>query len=470
MSNLQNVSSLKFMHKALILMGLMLFTLLLNLNAHAQTLSPTLQTIEDSYFQEAEDLLKRGRFDEAYELYRRLFRDNPLNDRIVLGFAVSANRMQKWNQALMAYEILLERYPNDPDLLAELVNLYMLLGDKETADRTLAHAQSLGLNTLNQISLDKLEERYNTLQVNGNLRLGFMYDTNVNGAPATENIMLGNWQVTIPNAAAIASPGGYVAGNLDLAWKKYRDSRLWLVSTTNLYARSFFSHELSSMNVRDSQWAKINLGGRYMGVRHLLDVRAKADIFAYQLDQNVLSFGPEISYYFLASPTDSFYTTLSIDYQKNTDSLDMSLDAASNSNLKDGWYGKIHQHWRHTINRELGYTLKVGYLFGNAIDTARPQFDYQGMEAGLSFDYTTPINIVLTPSILGAIKNYDAPNTMLESDNRKDITLRAGLAAKYTFADDWAIDAAYNYTNNMSNSGLAEYEQHAVTTGLTWSF
>ncbi len=470
MSNLQNILCLKFMHKVLIISGLMLCCLFLNFNAHASTTAPTQQTIEESFYLEAENLLERGRFDEAYELYRRLFRENPNDDRIVLAFAICANRTNKWNQALMAYEILLERYPNDPDLLAELINLYMLLGDRDAADRSLAHAQSLGQNVLTEGSLDRLEERYNTLQVNGNIRLGIMYDTNVNGGPASENITLGNWQVSIPGSTSIASPGIYAGANLDLAWKKYRDSRLWLVGTGNLYSRNYFNHELGKDNIQNSQWAKANLGARYMGARHLLDVRVKTDIFAYQFDQNVVSIGPELTYYFLASPTDSLYTFVSFDYQRNTDSLDMSLDDGSTTAGKDGWYGKIAQYWRHSINKDASFTLGFAGLYGNALDKKFPQYDYQGVEGSLSFEYTTPIKLVLNPSFSTSMKSYEAPNTMLESENRTDIKLSANLGARYKFADNWQIEAVYNYTKNMSNSGIAEYEQHAITSGLAWSF
>ncbi len=470
MSNLQNISSLKFIYKTLIISGLMLCSLVFSLSAYASTTEPTKQTIEDSYYLEAENLLVRGRFEDAYEVYRRLFKDNPSDDRVVLGFAISANRTNKWNQALMAYEMLLERYPNDPDLLAELINIYMLLGNREAADRNLAHAQSLGQNILTEDSLDKLEERYNTLQVNGNVRLGVMYDTNVNGGPANENITLGNWQVSIPGSTSIASAGGYAAANLDLAWKKYRDSRLWIVATGNLYARNYLNHELAHDDIRDSQWAKANLGVRYMSARHLLDVRAKTDIFAYQFDQNVISVGPEITYYFLASPTDSLYTSISLDYQRNTDSLNMSLDDGSSTAGKDGWYGKIAQHWRHNINNDFSFTLGFAGLYGNVLNKKFPQYDYQGVEGSLSFEYITPIDIILNPTFSASMKNYEAPNTLLESENREDIKVNAGLGARYSFGENWHIEAVYNYTKNMSNSALAEYEQHAVTSGLSWSF
>jgi tetratricopeptide (TPR) repeat protein len=80
--------------------------------AFADETDPARRTALESAKTEAAALLKRGRASDACELYLRLLREVPEDDAVNLGLARAALQAGRWNQAVMAYERLLEKYPH----------------------------------------------------------------------------------------------------------------------------------------------------------------------------------------------------------------------------------------------------------------------------------------------------------------------------------------------------------------------
>ena len=105
----------------------------------------------------AAGLLQSGKADEAYELYKGLLLNNPDDDEAVLGLARAGAVSKHWNQSVTAYEMLLEKYPKTAALHSELAQVYMLLGEREAAERCLAEAQALGGGA--DMNLDAMEKK-----------------------------------------------------------------------------------------------------------------------------------------------------------------------------------------------------------------------------------------------------------------------------------------------------------------------
>ena len=59
---------------------------------------------------------------------------------------------------------------------------------------------------------------------------------------------------------------------------------------------------------------------------------------------------------------------------------------------------------------------------------------------------------------------------MLETSDREDDRLRAGLDLTYAINESWSVETGYYYTNNDSNSELYKYDQHVANLGLAWNF
>jgi tetratricopeptide (TPR) repeat protein len=196
----------------------------------------------------AADLLKKGEAERAYELYMGLFRADPEDDAVVLGMSRAATAAKRWNQAVMAYEILLEKYPADAGLYSELANVYMLLGDRDAADRCLAMMRSLdGKSTKAETdkALDVLEKRYGNFQIYGKVRAGIQYDSNANMGPDSNELDLGDWRVTLYDAEAKGSFGASAAVDVNISKRFFRDSSWYLVGDAQGFWRG---HAESSLD------------------------------------------------------------------------------------------------------------------------------------------------------------------------------------------------------------------------------
>ena len=154
----------------------------------ASTTDPARALALDQSKAEAASLLERGEAANAYELYMRLLRLAPDDDEVNFGLARAATRAKRWNQAVMAYERLLEKYPHEAGLYGELAHVYMLLGEREAAERSLAVMRTLDGRTTREETdkaLGILERRYSDFRVHGKVRAGVQYDSNANLGPAT---------------------------------------------------------------------------------------------------------------------------------------------------------------------------------------------------------------------------------------------------------------------------------------------
>ncbi|MCL1890375.1 MAG: surface lipoprotein assembly modifier [Desulfovibrionaceae bacterium] len=410
----------------------------------------------------AASLLERGEAVKAYELYMRLLRLDPDDDAVNLGLARSAARGKRWNQAVMAYETLLEKYPREAALYGELAHVYMLLGDREAAERSLAVMRSLDPASAREDTdkaLDLLESRYSDLQFHGKIRAGLQYDSNANLGPASNEVRLGDfpWPVLLDDAKAKASLGAYLGADFDLGKRFYRDSPWWLVGDARLFWRGHAASSLGDSHSREAQWGRAAVGLRHLSSSTLAEVRLKYEVFDYEFYQRVAAYGPEGSLIWAASPA------LHLILKGAADERDYSR--VSSHNGLYGWAGGYLRGFLGEDNHELIGGIR--YLRGSADDR---KYSHSGWEGSLGCLFKFSNGLDLAPSVSVVREYYEGPATILETEDREDDRFRAGLTLTYRLSESWAIESGYQYTRNSSNSALYKYEQHFVNAGLVWSF
>jgi hypothetical protein len=322
---------------------------------------------------EAASLLQKGEAGAAYDLYMRLLRENPEDDETSLGMARAAAGANRWHQAVMAYEVLIEKHPREAALYAELARVYMLADDREAAERSLAVMRSLDGKTTEAdtgLALDNMESRYNRLQIHGKLRAGLLYDSNANMGPKSGDMNLGNWRVNITEAKEKESFGAYVGADLDLGYRLYQDSPWWIVGDVKAFWRGNANDDLSDLHSRESQWGRAAAGLRHLTGKSLFDLRFKAEIFDYELYQNVSALGPEATFLYAATPSVHLISRAGIDHRE------YSRDRRRNGTY--GWAGEYLRLFFGESNHEVVAGLR--YL-GAAADKA--DYDYNGWEGSL---------------------------------------------------------------------------------------
>ena len=422
--------------------------------------TPLEKNILEASRENAASMLRSGDYSGAYDLYMRLLREEPDNDDVTLGLARAATGYGRHNQAVMAYELLIEKYPNEPRLYVEVANAYMALQDRASAERAYAHARMLDPEMTQEgaaASIEKLGEQHSLLQLHGALRMGMLYDSNVNMGPDSKNITLGGLPLSLIDGKRTESAGSFFSGNVDIARRLERDSQWWLVGDVSTFVRGNFNNELRHNNARSSVWARGAAGARHTSSTTLLDMRVKAEIFDYEFMQNVSAYGPEAVFLWAAVPSLHLISRANIEHRDYSDESQFNGPAFSAGQYARLYFGES----QHSL------TLGGRYL---GVRTKESDYRYDSFEGSARLDLKLPMSFELSPFITLAGEDYHGPATPIESDNRFDHVLRVGSSVVYNITENWDIDLMYQFTNRRSNSDLYDAEQHLVQMGVGWNF
>ena len=410
---------------------------------------------------EASSLLEKGEAGKAYDLYMRLLRLAPDDDGVNLGLARAAAKAGRWNQAVMAYETLLEKYPREAGLYGEMAHVYMLLGDREAAERSLAVMRSLDARITREETdkaLDVLASRYSDFQAHGKIRAGIQYDSNANLGPDSGLLDLGSWRgVRVDNAKAQSSLGAYLGADVDLGKRFYRDSPWWLVGDVQGFWRGHAQSDLHKARSQEAQWGRAAAGLRHLAPSTLAEVRLKAEIFDYEFYNRVSACGPEGTLLWAASPSLHLVAKGALEHREY--SRDHGRSALAGS---AGLYSRI---FFGSDNHEL---LLGGRYFGT--DAKKRDYSHEGWETMARSLFKLPHGFELAPFISFTRERYKGPATALETKNRLDERFRAGLGLTYRINESWAVEGNCQYTKNRSNSALYKYDQRFVSLGVAWNF
>lgn len=407
---------------------------------------------------EAAALLEQGKGLEAYDLYMRLLRENSADEAVQLGLARAAARIGRWNQAVLALEMLLEKYPGEAALYDQLAHAYLALNDRASAERIQEAKGALGRGAgLAEFPLDDLEKRYNLLQIHGKVRAGALYDSNANQGTGSADLQLGNWLVEAPDAEARETFGAYLGADLDFGRKFERDSAWWVVGDAQTYIRGNSNSELGAARSRQSQWGRAAAGLRRLSAETLLDARAKAEIFDYEWYQNVAALGPELTFLWAVAPS------LQLISRGGLEGRVYSRDAD-----RSGAYYFLGQYARFFFSgQNHEFTLGAQYR-GGAPD--KRDYAYDGWELSARLFFKLPYGFELAPFASYGRDLYKGPATVLETEKREDERLRLGVGLTYRVNVSWSLELVYQYGKNDSTSNLYDYKQHYVSAGPAWSF
>ncbi len=418
--------------------------------------SVPVQALLKQSISQAEALLEQGDYEKAYESYSRLLREEPESVLINLGYARAAVRTQRPGQAVMAYERLLAKFPEEPILLKELAYALSMQNDNQRAAMELAKDTSDGSEQNTDLA-EKWKNQHSRTQISGKVQAGVMFDSNVNSGPASNEFTIGRWDVKLKDGKAKESIAGYLGAQLDMGYRLDIVSPWWIVGSVNAFARYNGNPELYDMKLSTSEFGSGSAGIRYLSNKNMFDIRARAQIFDYGFDQNVFAIGPTATYIHAVSPQVHLITRGSIDSR-----------TYSNNQDYNGWYGSAGQYVRIFMG-EARHSVTFGgrYIGGSA---EQSNLTYDGFEANLEFTFKLPHDIKLSPFASYGGEYYYGPATALESEYRRDHTMRAGLNIEVPINEDWSIEASYQYMKNFSNSPLYEYDQHLTRLGIAWSF
>ncbi len=408
-------------------------------------------------------LLEQKKFNQAYELFSRLLRDKPQDAAIGLGLARAAVMSGRAAEAERIYKALIIAFPKDAGLLHELAFARHKQEDAQGAQAILARDTKLSepkREALLALWGGNKSERF---VVSGELRTGLLYDSNVNGGPASNEVLLGSWSLNLTDAKAVETAAFYFGSKVDMGYRLGEKSPWWLVGDLSFFARYNTNNDLDELNLRSSEWGTSSVGFRHVGSKTMLDLRIKGEIFDYDFDQNIAAYGPKAT--FLFAPTSQIHLITQASYDRRN---------YSKNDAYDGSYLSAEQYARFFFGDGHNATIG-GRYFTNTADNEN--YSYDGYEASLSLSFDIPQSISsskkpinIAPSISYLSQEYDGPATVFEAIKREDERLRVGLGFTLPITDDWDFELKYQYSKNNSNSELYDYDQHSLMTGFAYHF
>jgi len=415
-------------------------------------------------WERADELLAEGKADEAYPLYAALLARHPGHNALLLGQARAAAALGRPQEAAAIYNTLLQRFPDEPTIRLKAADAERALGNTARAEHLAEAPPTFDFDVARlalfeprrPTPLSSADPSKRTI-FTGRLRAGLLYDSNANQGPASETFSLGNMVVTVPGAAKRETLAAYFGANFDLQHRLDETGPWVAVADARLFVRGNGNSALGELKAREWQWGRLGGGLRYAQDDNFFEVRLKGEIFNYEFNNSVVATGPELTYIRAVTPNLHLVSQAWIDWRNYTQ-----------DSTRNGFYGQAGEFVR-VFFGERRHSFLVGgkYVGGSAVN---PRFSYNGWEATTRLGLGLTRKVEVSPHVSFTQEHYRRPATVLESRNRKDGRLRAGVDVIYRLSDAWSLEANYMYVNNRSRSALYRYNQHVIGCGMSWGF
>lgn len=408
-------------------------------------------------------LLQNQKHEDAYAAFMRLLREIPDDEDVNMGIALSASATKRHAQALMAYERLLLKHPQDARLRIEVAKVYLALDEPESARLELAKAREYDPNISDKdidTVLEALSAQFSRWHFKGRLSIGGVYDDNANQGPRSNYMTLGNFEnLFVDGVKKQESWGLYLANLLEAGYRLDDDNRWWLMTDFLGYQR----WNTSAINTNNSfSYGRFSMGPRYMGKKIFADFRVQGNAanqhHRSSRDQHINSFGPELTFALLPSSGVQFLTRAGI--EKRHYSL---------SSVRNGSYWHAGEFVR-VFFGESNHEIMVGASASGSTDATIKAYRYKAIEPSLRVTFKLPYDVSFSPFVSFREERYKGPATGLETENRRDEQWRMGAGLVWEINQSFEMDMNYQHVNSNSNSALYQYDQNAVTMGVTLKF
>jgi hypothetical protein len=380
-----------------------------------------------------------------------LLREDPENYAVNLGLARAALASNRPHHAIMAYDRLLDKNPNDASLWREMAKAYAAAGDGERAEMCLARAENLsagaGLDGSNAPRFRKT----------ASLRAGVYFDSNANQGPESDETRAWNTTIRLLNSDELDTMGLYLGGRLDAAYKLSESGPWYATGGISASLRYGFDSALSEINRVYSQSYKAYAGVRHAGPASFFDLALFGEIFDYDFYDTVYSYGAEAVFLRAVVPRFHLVTRAGISNRRYVRNMPQT-----------GNLGYAGQYFRFIFGENAHeFTFGARYIDAGA-DSAR--YSYSGPEYSAFFNFKIGGNLEISPGVVYAEERYDASGMPWESHNRRDRRVSYNLGITRRVNETASVEFMYQYLDVSSDSAFSSYDRHNASLGLAWIF
>ena len=422
---------------------------------------------------ELSQLIEQSKFPLAYQLGLTMHEEWEGDEQFDFNFALAASQTGHYNQAIFAFERLLEAHPNNLRFRLEVARCYYFLNNHEAAKReftTVAEANPPA-EVQNQIDhfLDRIADQQHkvTQSWRAGVGLALGHDTNINAAANIDSINATLYDAN--NAPAFT-------GTLLLDNKQKSQA-------SNYYQLQAFGYIKQPLSKRTSLDASLSASQKDNFVNNdydLSNLSANAGITLLR-NQHSLRLGGIARQYWLAGETLQNQLLANVRWQwffapawKASAELELgqqnnNQNDALDFNQSQGKFGILRHYEQGFV-----HSLQLGLGSNTAKDK---QYDFQGSDY-YSLGYQAQQKLTANQQLFAqaSFRNNHYSAKFADDDlfyagkQRSDDTAQLTIGWLYNIQPKTTFKLQVNHTNNQSNLELYDYQRTLIEAGLTLAF
>jgi len=410
--------------------------------------------------EEGREAYRLGKYEEAYDLFSKAFREDPLSVEVNFLLGEAAWQKKKYSHAVFAYDRVLTAVPAHQKARYGKARALLALGQTEEARAEfntllaadLAPEVRAGLEGLVD-QMDRLDDRW---RLEGSVSIAMFYDDNVNFGPAEEVINVLNGTMALNPGSTPDDAWGASVSVSGTASYDAGSRGGWVA----IGGASLYSTFLDSASAQETLYARLFAGARHVQSDRITELTARYDRLDYGHDHLLDIYGLDAVHLRVLNRSNHLIGRLSVEHR------DYDTDVSNNG--RDSIYTAAQAGWRHFFaNRRNRIELTAG-LFS---DYAREEVNrnYGGLlKAGGEVEL--PFQIIGYASGQYRRAMYEDNMKGVFADAREDDQFDWITGVRRPVSRNWTVDLHHRFIRNDSNLGLYDYERRLVTLSATYKF
>lgn len=392
-----------------------------------------------------------GDYQEAYDLFSSLFRQNPESEQASFGLGLAANAIGKLSHALFAFERVLMLDPSNHRARLELARTYYAMGHPALAlaefEKVYETNPPESVRRNIELYMQRIRSEMRRWRMEGLVGVGAIYDDNVNFGPVSRTVdtLIGELEV-VSNALPVDTWGESVNAGVSCTYDFGENGR-WLLAG----GISGYQNWLDEAPEQELGFGRAVVGLRRLGARSVVELPARADLLFYGHEELLHMYALDPVFAWASSERWHLISQANLEYRdyQDTDERDAVFGRASET-VKRLW-----DRGRHSL------ALNVNGFYEDAHNEG---FSNYGWEVSLVGELGLPGQVTLHAGPLYRRVSYqERLYADLQDEARDDEQVQVVAGARKKIGRRWELEAACRYVNNTSNFGLYEYERNIAT-------
>jgi tetratricopeptide (TPR) repeat protein len=416
-------------------------------------------------YEKALRLYNKGEYEKAYVIFYNLIDLDIVNKHYNYYLGRSAYHLQKYNEAIAAYERILTNYPDNLRSKLELAKTYMAAKEFQQAKQLFKALQKETLTAQVHGEIDgylkQIEQSRPRHSLHGAVVVGATYDSNVHNRPDSETFAI----PTGPTLEQFVSLTNTTKDEADSAHTqavilnhKYDLRDKYGITLRNDVVG--FNRGMDKNSDKDVQYVSYAPGVIIHREDYEYDIGLQADQMWYGDEKflHTLSVVPSIK----SRGSDGTLYTGSVKYQKKKyDQKDYKNRDATYLEFSAKGEKRMSERLRSTTGFAIERERKDGGVLTNV--------DYNAYRFDAKADYQVADKWVVGAGATYKMLRYQDRDA-IEYKKQKDDMLKASVNLTHTVADGYMVQTGVGYIYNDSNFDSARYKKKTANMNLIKSF